>query len=58
MSVFTLAAVGATPRASVIQTQALRGVIGFENLDAVQPRLGEYECSIGRKLGTDWSATR
>ena len=38
MSVFTFAAVGDTPRASVIQTQALRGMIGFENLDAVNQR--------------------
>jgi hypothetical protein len=36
MQVFTLAAVGDTPRDSVIQTAARRGVIEFENLDAAR----------------------
>ena len=36
MQVFTLAAVGDTPRASVIQTAERRGVIEFENLDAAR----------------------
>jgi hypothetical protein len=36
MQVFTLAAAGDTPRDSVIQTNDRRGVITFENLDAVR----------------------
>jgi hypothetical protein len=36
LQVFTLAPVGTTPRPSVIQTEARRGVISFENLDAIR----------------------
>jgi hypothetical protein len=36
LQVFTLAPVGSEPRPSVIQTAERRGVIGFENLDAIR----------------------